>query len=127
MGIDLTDAKVQERATRQHWRNQPDDYWEGLTVATEAFPAPVVALQVDALAANAADLLRRAGGLPIRLASKSLRARSVIHELLRQPGFQGVLAYSLAEAVWLAGTVDDVLVAYPSVNREAIRELVTSE
>ena len=39
-------------------------------------------------------------------------------------GFAGVMAYSLPEAIWLAGHgVHDILVAYPSVDRSAWRAL----
>src|SRR6185437_11391808 len=58
--------------------------------------------------ANAGDLLRRAGGTPIRVASKSVRCRAVLRRVLSRPGFAGVLAYSLAEALWLAEGEDPV-------------------
>jgi D-serine deaminase-like pyridoxal phosphate-dependent protein len=43
-------------------------------------------------------------------------------------GFHGVLAYTLREALWLErhGISDDVVVAYPSVDRGALAELVAS-
>ncbi|QNN64048.1 alanine racemase [Leucobacter denitrificans] len=82
---------------------------------------------MEALCANAHDLLRRAGGLPIRVASKSIRVRAVLDAVLALPGFSGVLAYSLAEAVWLSDTIDDIVVAYPSVDRAAIAALATDE
>ena len=44
-----------------------------LADATAALGAPLAALDLAAFDANAADLARRAGGLPIRVASKSLR------------------------------------------------------
>ena len=41
-------------------------------------------------------------------------------------GFAGILAFTLPEALWLAGQgFEDVVVAYPSADRDAIRELVT--
>ena len=43
-----------------------------------------------------------------------MRVRGVIEALLRLPGYRGVLAYTLAEALWLAETVDDVVVGYPT-------------
>ena len=62
-------------------------------VAAERLPALVV--DRDAIDANAADMLRRAGGTPIRVASKSLRIPGLISYILSKPGFQGVWAYTL--------------------------------
>lgn len=93
--------------------------------AVHGRPAPLAILDVDAYRANAADLVRRAGGRPIRLATKSLRVRSVIEEVLALPGYAGLLAYSLPEALWLVGNAvsEDVVVAYPTVDRAAIGAL----
>ncbi|MGH3359830.1 MAG: amino acid deaminase/aldolase [Nocardioidaceae bacterium] len=75
---------------------------------------------------NADDLVRRAAGTPIRVASKSVRVRPLLERVLRRPGFAGVLAYSLTEANWLADNgFDDILVGYPSVDRQAIRDLAS--
>jgi D-serine deaminase-like pyridoxal phosphate-dependent protein len=70
-------------------------------------------------------MTRRAAGTPIRIASKSVRVRGVIESLLAQPGYHGVLAYTLAEAIWLADTVDDLVVGYPTAERGGIRRLAT--
>ena len=53
----------------------PDQYWPALTEATRHLDAPVGALHLGALRHNALDMLRRANGMPIRVASKS-RARA---------------------------------------------------
>lgn len=75
--------------------------------------------------------MRRAGGTPIRVASKSVRNRAVLRRVLDRPGFAGVLAYSLAEALWLAHGDDavctDVVVGYPSADRTALRALAGDE
>ena len=95
-----------------------------LTAATAEFPAPLAALDRAALDANAADLLRRAGGTPVRVASKSVRCRWVLERVLAQDGFRGVMAYSLREAIWLVrGGVSDVLMGYPTADRAALAEL----
>ena len=127
MVFSLDDAKLRDRAYAEPWRLNPDGYWGGMNDATREFSAPLVAIQLDALTHNAHDLLRRAGGLPIRVASKSIRVREVLETVLRLPGYRGVLAYSLAEAVWLSATIDDVLVAYPTVDRAAIAALAADE
>jgi D-serine deaminase-like pyridoxal phosphate-dependent protein len=93
-------------------------------VATAGLPAPLAVVDLDALEANADDLVRRAGGVPIRVASKSVRCRSLLRRVLDRPGFAGVMAYSVREACWLVGSgVDDVFVAYPSVDVLALAEL----
>lgn len=96
----------------------------GWTRAVADRQAPLLAVDLDAYDANADDLARRAGGLPIRVASKSVRARSLIERALARDGFAGVMAYNLREGIWLAEQgVQDVYVAYPSVDVEALRLL----
>jgi D-serine deaminase-like pyridoxal phosphate-dependent protein len=121
-GLDL--ALGDERSTDAAWR-EPSRYWPALTAATRGLDAPAGALHLGALRHNARDMVRRAAGTPIRIASKSVRVRSVIEALLAQPGYHGVLAYTLAEALWLADTVDDLVVGYPTAERGGIRRLAT--
>jgi len=95
----------------------------------EPAPAtPVLAVDVDAFDASADDLVRRAGGKPVRVASKSVRVPDLLHRVLARPGFRGVLAFTLREALWLheQGICYDVVVAYPSVDREALARLAAS-
>lgn len=126
MTFDLAAPELRAAAAAQPWALS-EHYWPMLTEATREFSAPVVALSTAALAHNAFDLLRRAGGLPIRVASKSIRVRDVLHAVLELPGYRGVLAYTLAEAIWLSETIDDVVVAYPTADRAAIAELAANE
>jgi D-serine deaminase-like pyridoxal phosphate-dependent protein len=94
-----------------------------LNAATAALDPPFAVVDLDAFDANAADLLRRAGGRPIRLASKSVRVRALIDRALGA-GLQGILAFTLPEALWLAGHGhDDLVVAYPTADRGALGEL----
>ncbi len=102
-----------------------DGPWER---ATAGLSAPLVAVDLDRFDANAQGLVDRAGGLPIRVASKSVRCRPLLDRALGRPGFAGVMAYAVAEAAWLASSgVRDVFVAYPSVDVGALREVATSE
>ncbi len=91
-------------------------------------PTPVFVVDLDAFDANAADLERRAAGTPIRVASKSLRVPALVERALARPGFEGVLAYTLREALWLHrhAVCDDIVVAYPTVDRGALADLVAS-
>lgn len=94
--------------------------------ATTGLPGPLAVVNLEAFDANARDLLARAQGTPIRVASKSLRVRSLIERALATPGFAGVMAYSVAEALWLVEQgIDDVLLGYPSVDRAALGRLVS--
>ena len=52
--------------------------WHRLDRATSHLDPPLAVLDLAALQANAADLVRRAAGKPIRLASKSVRCRTVL-------------------------------------------------
>jgi D-serine deaminase-like pyridoxal phosphate-dependent protein len=97
---------------------------DALTRATAALDPPLAALDLAAFRQNAADLVRRAGGKPVRVASKSVRCRWALHQALATPGFAGVMAYSVREAIWLAQSgVSDVLLGYPSADRTALAEL----
>ncbi|CUR54137.1 conserved hypothetical protein [metagenome] len=106
--------------------------WSRLNSAVAALGTPLATpafvVDLDAFDANAHDLARRAGGKPIRIASKSLRVPALLSRALRMPGFSGVLAYSLAEALWLyqEGVSDDIVVAYPTVDRGSLAALVAS-
>lgn len=91
--------------------------------ATGALPAPLLVVDLEAFDRNAAELLRRSGGRPLRLATKSVRVPVLVERALAA-GFTGLMAYSLAEALWWSERVDDVLVGYPSVDRTAISRLV---
>ncbi len=117
--IDLTASA----AVPVPWED-PAQWWPRLTEATAHLPAPVAVIDVDALRHNALDLLVRAGGVPIRVASKSVRVREVLDAVLRLPGFRGILAFTLAEALWLAEEHEDIVVGYPTADRAGLERLV---
>ncbi len=96
-----------------------------LDLATAHLDAPFAIVDMAAFRANAAAMTRRAGGKPIRLASKSIRCRHLIEHVLAMDGFRGILAYTLPEALWLAScdTSDDIVVAYPTADRAALTRL----
>jgi D-serine deaminase-like pyridoxal phosphate-dependent protein len=106
--------------------------WARLNGAVAAYEeplaTPLMVVDLDAFDANADDLVRRAGGTPIRVASKSVRVPALLSRVLARDGFQGVLGFTLAEALWLEeqGLTDDVVVAYPTVDRGALARLVAS-
>ena len=90
---------------------------------------PRLVVDSDAFDANADDLVRRCARQADRVASKSRRAPALIERALAHDGMSGSSAYSLREALWLhdQGISDDVaVVAYPTVDRAALAELVAS-
>ncbi|MFF3247784.1 amino acid deaminase/aldolase [Streptomyces sp. NPDC002870] len=92
--------------------------------ATAHLDAPLAVVDLDAFDANADDLVRRAGGKPIRLASKSVRCRALLERVLARDGFAGIMSFTLDESLWLARAgFDDVLLAYPSADRAGFGEL----
>ncbi len=86
---------------------------------------PFAFVDLEAMRRNARAMLSQAGGLPIRVASKSVRSIPVLRRIFElDPGFQGVLAFTAPEAIYLASQgFDDVVVAYPTVDRGAIAEI----
>ena len=96
--------------------------------ATATLDPPFAVVDLDAFWHNARDLVRRASGKPIRLASKSVRCRELQERVLRTQGWRGTLAFTLPEALWLATCgFDDLVVAYPTTHRSALRELARRE
>src|SRR6478736_3511637 len=92
--------------------------------ATAHLDAPVAVVDLEAFDANADDLVRRAAGKPIRVASKSVRCRALLERVLARDGFAGIMSFTLAESLWLArGGFDDILLAYPSADRARFAEL----
>jgi D-serine deaminase-like pyridoxal phosphate-dependent protein len=86
--------------------------------------APFAFVDLDAMAANAAEMLGRAAGKPIRVASKSLRCRALLERILREPGFEGTMTFTLPETLWLAeGGFENLLLAYPTADTGALGEL----
>ncbi|MCC3762249.1 amino acid deaminase/aldolase [Glycomyces sp. TRM65418] len=100
--------------------------------ATAGLQPPFAVVDLGAFDTNAAILRRNAIGKPLRLVSKSLRCRALMRRALAQPGFKGVLGFTLPEALWLAesdahGEFDDIVVAYPTADTDALRRLAADE
>lgn len=117
--------------SEHRWLTDPEDYWRGIDAAARAarLDSPALIIERNALGHNIDDLRRRAGGVPIRVATKSLRVRSVIGDILTHDGFAGALAYSVDEARWLATDLDipDVLMGYPTTSRGPIGRLIADD
>jgi D-serine deaminase-like pyridoxal phosphate-dependent protein len=87
--------------------------------------APFAFVDLDAMWANAAAMLDRAGGKPVRVASKSVRCRALLEAILRRDErFAGLMTFTLPETLWLAEQgFENLLLAYPTADSEALGEL----
>ncbi len=122
---------MDERAARAagHGGAETPTRWRArLDRATAELDPPFAVVDLDAFDANLADLLRRADGVPIRLATKSVRSVPLIHRAVRGGGVRGLMAYSLREALWLHWYgLRDIVVAYPTADRGALQMLAGSD
>jgi D-serine deaminase-like pyridoxal phosphate-dependent protein len=93
--------------------------------ATAHLDPPYAVVDLAAFDANAKSLADRAGGKPLRVASKSVRCQALVRRVLDRPGWRGVMTYTLAEAIWLvrAGVTGDALVGYPTADRSSLATL----
>ena len=103
----------------------PTEAYERYEQAFANVQAPFAFVDLDAVWSNAADMLRRAQGKPIRIASKSVRCRPVLERLLDwDRGFQGVLSFTLPETLWLwEQGLRDLVIGYPTADRGALTRL----
>src|SRR5215211_604446 len=99
--------------------------WEDYEALFAEVDPPFALVDLDAMWVNASEMLGRARGKPIRVASKSVRCRPLLRAILdRDPGFRGLMNFTLAESLWLHGQgFGDLLVAYPTADRGAVAEL----
>jgi len=99
--------------------------YERLERATEGIEPPFALVDLDAMWWNAADMLGRAAGKPVRIASKSVRCRPLLARMLaHSPGFRGLLTFTLPETLWLAREgFENLVVGYPTGDRTALGEL----
>ena len=87
--------------------------------------APFAFVDLEAMWANAEEMLARAGAKPIRIASKSIRCRVLLEAILdRNERFRGLMTYTLPETLWLAEQgFENLLLAYPTADLGALEEL----
>jgi len=115
--------------SRIHQRPANDEKRARLDRATAHLDPPFAVIDTEAIDANAAALVDRAAGKPVRVASKSVRCRELLRDVLARPGWRGLMAFTLAEAIWLnrGGVSQDILLGYPTADRVALTELATSD
>ncbi|MGZ5341409.1 MAG: alanine racemase, partial [Solirubrobacterales bacterium] len=105
--------------------DRPEDQRQRFEQVFGGLDPPFAFVDLDAVWANAADMLRRAAGVPIRVASKSVRCRAMLGRILNlDRGFQGLLTFTLPETLflWEQGFRNLVL-AYPTTDRESLAAL----
>jgi D-serine deaminase-like pyridoxal phosphate-dependent protein len=87
--------------------------------------APFAFVDLDAMWSNADDMVRRAAGKPIRVASKSVRCRPLLERILQRDGFRGLMTFTLPESLWLhEHGFSNLLLAYPTAERISAPEPV---
>src|SRR3954452_21051603 len=87
--------------------------------AFEGLDAPFAFVDLDAMWSNSDEMLARAGGKPIRVASKSGRCRPLLERIAaREERYRGMMTFTLRESLWLAKP--DMLLAYPTTDVEAL-------
>jgi D-serine deaminase-like pyridoxal phosphate-dependent protein len=97
--------------------------WESYREAIAGRRLPLAFCDVGLYDDNARAMLARAAGLPVRVASKSLRCRALLERALAIEGYRGVMCFTAREAAVLAGHgLDDLLVAYPTVDETELGE-----
>jgi D-serine deaminase-like pyridoxal phosphate-dependent protein len=99
--------------------------YEELVSICAGIDAPFALVDLDAMWSNGREMLARAAGTPIRVASKSVRCRALLAAMLeKDPGFRGLMTFTLPESLWLHGHgFEDLLLAYPTAHRGALAEL----
>jgi D-serine deaminase-like pyridoxal phosphate-dependent protein len=101
---------------------QSHDRYERVFAEVEA---PFAFVDLEAMWANGEEMLGRAAGKPVRVASKSIRCRALLGAILeRDERFQGLMTFTLPETLWLAEQgFENLLLAYPTVDARALEEL----
>lgn len=87
---------------------------------------PCAFIDLDRLDENAQAIAQRAGNLPVRIASKSIRSGAILQRILAiSPKFQGIMCYSAQEAVylWKRYNLNNFLIAYPTLQIAVLEQL----
>ena len=100
--------------------------YERYRAALRAEPLPAALIDLDALERNVDAVVApvRGTGKTLRVASKSVRCVALLRRIAERGGaaVRGVMAFSPAEASYLAGEgFDDILVAYPTAEAHGAR------
>ncbi|MBY0518182.1 MAG: alanine racemase [Bacteriovoracaceae bacterium] len=88
---------------------------------------PAAVIDLDLLEQNAKEILKRAGSMRIRIATKSIRCQFILRHLLSlSPQFQGLMTFTAEETLFLAKLgFDDLLMGYPTTDLKSVKELAS--
>lgn len=103
-------------------------HWSDFARILRAERLPAALIDLDALDRNIARFQRAVAGSgkSLRVASKSVRHVGLLRRILERGGdaFRGTMCFAAEEAAFLSDEgFDDLLVAYPSVQRAGLREV----
>jgi len=86
---------------------------------------PAAFVDLDAFENNVQSIIQRANGLPVRLASKSVRCPELLrHAMAMSEQLQGLMCFHGLEACALAAQgFDDLLVAYPTTEIHTLHQV----
>lgn len=89
------------------------------------YEAPYAFVDLDYLDKNITDILKRAGNLKIRIASKSIRSVEILRYIFSKSNqFEGIMSFTTKETLYLLNQgFDNILLGYPSVNETEIEQL----
>lgn len=102
-----------------------DQYTEYLTALN--YPSvPILFMDNESFKKNLSWIKENSGRKKIRIATKSIRSRKVLSDILKSdPVFQGLMTYDIREAVWLRDEgFKDILMGYPTMDVQGVREFL---
>ncbi len=95
--------------------------WEQYRDALRGIRLPLAYCDLDLFDRNARDLVLRARGRPLRVATKSVRCRALLERVGSFGGWSGLMCFAAGEAAFLAEHgFDDLLVAYPTLEESEL-------
>lgn len=99
--------------------------YEYFKKALASVQKPCAFIEKSAFKANVKQILNKANNKNIRIASKSIRSVGVLKKLFTlSDQFQGIMCFTAEEALYLHEQgFDDLLVAYPTWNKEQLRNV----
>jgi D-serine deaminase-like pyridoxal phosphate-dependent protein len=101
------------------------DLYTLYTQAMADIKSPALFLDTKALEKNIQWVVENCGKKSIRIATKSVRSLDVLKKITASnPVFQGIMTYTLEEALWLREEgFDDILMGYPTWDKKSLEIL----
>jgi D-serine deaminase-like pyridoxal phosphate-dependent protein len=104
------------------------DRYQMYKAALDGMRLPLLFLDLDQMDANIRVISHLSRKKTVRVATKSIRSVAILrHILSRSSQFQGLMAYSVAEAVWLSSLgFTDILTGYPTTEPNDLEAAATA-